>query len=128
MVRIRRLPLDRLVGSQASQVLALGLVVNGIAKIVVIPFLFAGFGLDRRLLVFFLKTLLFKRLFFLRAVIVLCSGLGLSTLPRLVRSLNRAVFAVGVLSLALLAAMVFGVCLISRLVLDRAGGRGFRGL
>ena len=122
MVRIRWLPMYRLVASQAAQVLALGLVVYGIAEIVVIPFLFAGLGEDRRLLGLFLEAFFFKRLLFLRLAIVLCGGFGWNALGGFIWRLNRAVFAFDVLGTALLAPIVLGVPLVSRLVLNRIVG------
>ena len=47
MVGIRRLPVDLLVAGQPAEILALGLVVDRIAEVVVVPVLLAGFFLSR---------------------------------------------------------------------------------
>ena len=81
MVGIRRLPVDLLVAGQPAEILALGLVVDRIAEVVVVPVLLAGLCLgvlpcgllpvalllERLLLVGLLfKGLLFEGLLFLR--------------------------------------------------------------
>ena len=80
MVGIRRLPVDLLVAGQPAEILALGLVVDRIAEVVVVPVLLAGLCLgvlpcgllpvalllERLLLVGLLfKGLLFEGLLFL---------------------------------------------------------------
>ena len=130
MVGIRRLPVDLLVAGQPAEILALGLVVDRIAEVVVVPVLLAGLCLGvlpcgLLPVALLLERLLLVGLLFLRLPVACGRLFGACVLNGLF--LRSGGFALTVLELARLAAEVLEMVL-AGLVLGSGfgGGDGLR--